>query len=595
MTGTFMHDEAGGAAGEVAAIQGFEDRQTLLLRLIYGLVASMVVLFGGLSLLFDLGIFVLAPGIAGVGVVGGFLVRGRGRFHERAFLVWSFALAVAVGAGVNYYVSPVGIFAYAGPLLFAFQLLGPRSGVGTAVFMAAAGCVTIYTWEIAGIDGPAAAAHVTPLIRAALSWATVISFSGVVAVVLYVAALNQQRFVEASADTARELEREVALRTAEIQERVAAITATADAVDADTSSLTESTMRERDLTHDTLASTEEVAAQVATIATGASRLYRTVDELSSDVAAMRRAMENSVRNGETLTARAGQADALVEAMAAKLGELAGAIGQAAEHGQRSSAHAREGAARVRQTVQSIEEVAAGVRTLVDTNRNLQAASGRIGKILETIQDISDQTNLLSLNAAIEAARAGNAGRGFAVVADEIRKLAERSIAATDEIADIVREVQAETGQATAMAEQAGGATRNLLALSGETGKAFSGIVTSVEETAGLLERVSGEAQSGSREARNAAIAMREMSEASTRMVEAAAEQAATTERMIAQLAAVRDSMDEVRAAVDEQRVATDRIVDALEVVSGIATENAGLSERIAERMRQLAERSLDRA
>ncbi|HXE95384.1 MAG TPA: methyl-accepting chemotaxis protein [Dongiaceae bacterium] len=188
----------------------------------------------------------------------------------------------------------------------------------------------------------------------------------------------------------------------------------------------------RDILSKVLSSAHEVSAAAAQVNSTAKQIATGADEIA----------------GQTITVSTAG-----EEMSATSGDIAQNCQMAAEGAGLATRSAQNGAAVVDATIAVMSQIADKVQESAKTVESLGARSDQIGAIIGTIEDIADQTNLLALNAAIEAARAGEQGRGFAVVADEVRALAERTTRATREIGEMIKAIQGETRGAVAAMEQ----------------------------------------------------------------------------------------------------------------------------------------------
>jgi methyl-accepting chemotaxis protein len=169
-----------------------------------------------------------------------------------------------------------------------------------------------------------------------------------------------------------------------------------------------------------------------------------------------------------------------EEMAATSSEIAQNCSAAAGSSDNANSTARAGAQVVERTVAVMERIAERVKDSATTVESLGSRSDQIGAIIATIEDIADQTNLLALNAAIEAARAGEQGRGFAVVADEVRALAERTTKATREIGGMIKAIQQETKVAVGAMEEGVRQVENGTVEAARSGEALQEILSQIE-------------------------------------------------------------------------------------------------------------------
>jgi methyl-accepting chemotaxis protein len=180
----------------------------------------------------------------------------------------------------------------------------------------------------------------------------------------------------------------------------------------------------------------------------------------------------------------------VEELTVSMKQVSNNAEASAEAARRALDAAEQGNRAVRDTLDGMQRIRASVQATAKKIKSLGDRSLEISEIINVINDITEQTNLLALNAAIEAARAGEAGRGFAVVADEVRKLAEHSRSATKDIAALIKAIQAETNEAVVVMEEGTKEVESGAALADQAGRALDAISNVVRQSAELVQEIS---------------------------------------------------------------------------------------------------------
>ena len=233
----------------------------------------------------------------------------------------------------------------------------------------------------------------------------------------------------------------------------------------------------------------EITEKNSRMAEVAQALEETMDELAKIVEALTASIRQSDKNAAVAAGQLGEAAAAMGHMNSRVQEVAINADKAAEASAHTMTKATSGAEVVQNALHGIENVHKVTLDLRKDMALLETHARAITEIMNVISDIADQTNLLALNAAIEAARAGEAGRGFAVVADEVRKLAEKTMASTTDVGRAIEAIQQSAAKSMASMDNAVQQVEQATDYAKQSGQALDDIVGTVEDTVGQVKAI----------------------------------------------------------------------------------------------------------
>jgi methyl-accepting chemotaxis protein len=381
----------------------------------------------------------------------------------------------------------------------------------------------------------------------------------------------------------------------------------------------------------------EIATVIDEIATGAGQQARTVeqirlsaDEVATAIGQVAEQAQRQVEAVERVRTAAGDVDHAVDDITAGVRRQVEAVdvarssvddvnaavetaSSAAHDTQQAIHHTREAA---QAGVSAAEQASSAMAAVRDTSQEIDGVihdlddeSAQIGKIVGTITAIAEQTNLLALNAAIEAARAGEQGRGFAVVADEVRKLAEESGGAAAEITHLVGTIQSQTNRAVSAVTVGTRRTEDGVQVVDQTRDAFEQIDHAIEDMTGRVDRIvsiaeriaasAGEMQAAvgtvaevaeqtSASTRKVAASAHSMHEAADEVSESAQQTSATVEEVAASAAQVTESAGGLAASAQQASASTQQVSASTQQVSASTQQSSAAAQQVAASAQTLA-------
>jgi methyl-accepting chemotaxis protein len=347
-----------------------------------------------------------------------------------------------------------------------------------------------------------------------------------------------------------------------------------DAINASTDTRIDVVLKLKRLTQDLMESGKQLTTASEQAGQATQQIASSSQQVAKGAADQAMALQDTLKavegvgNAIDQIAKGAQEQAkMMEQNVQMVGQVSTAITQVSANAQNASAGAKvaaesaqKGAAMSRETVKGMENVKKTMDVVSSKIHGLGERSKEIGKIVSAIDDIADQTNLLALNAAVEAARAGEQGRGFAVVADEVRKLAERSQAATKEIADLISGIQSGVEDTVVAMEKGTKEIDGGYDLANQAGQSLDDILARSRDVGIQVEQISSAAQ----QLTAMSTEMVKLSDSISAIVE---ENTATTEEMAATAKGVTQSIESVAGVAEENSAATEQVSAAAEEIS----------------------------
>jgi len=388
-------------------------------------------------------------------------------------------------------------------------------------------------------------------------------------------------------------------------EAIANIASSLEEMNSAAAEISESTERLAVSTEEKAASMEEIVTSISQVANSAQELSHVVDTTSSSIEELSATIKEVAYKAEELAAASEETLAATEEISSSIKEVEQSAKESAMLSEKVKNEASTlGIASVGKTIEGIQNIKISFDKTANSIKKLGVRSDEIGKILNVIDEVTDQTTLLALNAAILAAQAGEHGKGFSVVADEIKDLAERTSYSTHEIAELIQAVQQEVKDAIFAMDEGLRSVEEGLSVANDAGDALSKIVESSKKSAEMSFSIERSTTEQAKTTRLVSDSMEKVKNMVSQIAKATLEQSKGTLLITKATEKMRDVSNHVRTATSEQLISTKHISEAMELASekslqiakAVNEQRAGASQIFSsiEKIKDMPKHNMDR-
>lgn len=326
--------------------------------------------------------------------------------------------------------------------------------------------------------------------------------------------------------------------------------------------------------------TSQIAVTVQQIAQGINQQNDAITNTTRPVEQMVQTIDGVARGAQDQARSIARTTDLTHQLTDAIKQVASNAQAVSEGSKVASQAAEDGRNTIDHTITGMELIRNKVNLSSVKMTEMDQRSNQIGMIVETIEDIASQTNLLALNAAIEAARAGEHGKGFAVVADEVRKLAERSSLSTREIGSLVKSIQVTVNEAVAAMQESAQEVENGVSSANQAGKALLNIMSTIET-------VTHQAQQAAEAAQLMDVSAGNMTQAVESVSAVIEENTAATEEMAAGSSEITSAIENIASISEENSAAVEEVSASAEEMSAQVEEVSASAQSLADMANEL--------